>query len=131
MTQVYNKASMLDRRRELRQHATRSEEVIWSHVRREQRVGTKIKRQYSVHGFVIDFYAPSVKLAIELDGSSHDKEFAAGRDAIRQKMIEEYGIHFLRFRDEEIYSDIERVLHTIDSTIEMLKKTSPLTPHLS
>src|SRR5207247_1812380 len=102
MTKVYNKSTMLPRRRELRQHATKAEEVLWSFVRREQRLGVKFKRQYSVDGFVIDFYAPSVKLAVEVDGGSHQWEFATGRDAVRQAMIEEYGIHFLRFNNEQV-----------------------------
>ncbi len=128
MTQVYNKSSMLDRRRELCRNATKSEELLWSYVRREQRVGTKIKRQYSVQGFVVDFYAPSVKLAIEIDGASHDLPFAKGRDAVRQKMIEEYRIQFLRFSDKEIFDDLDRVLQDIDSTIYNLQQKKLLLP---
>jgi very-short-patch-repair endonuclease len=122
MTQVYNKSSMLDRRRELRRNATKSEELLWSYVRREQRVGTKIKRQYNIQGFVVDFYVPSVKLAIELDGASHDLPFAEGRDVVRQKMIEEYGIQFLRFSDKEIFEDLDKVLQKIDNTIQNLQQ---------
>ena len=119
---------MLDRRRELRQNATRSEELLWSYVRREQRVGTKIKRQYSVQGFVVDFYAPSVKLAIEVDGASHDLPLAKGRDAVRQKMIEEYHIQFLRFSDKEIFDDLDRVLQDIDNTIKKLQQQKQQLP---
>jgi very-short-patch-repair endonuclease len=122
MTQVYNKSSMLDRRRELRRNATKSEELLWTYVRREQRVESKIKRQYSIQGFVVDFYAPSVKLAIELDGASHSLPFAEGRDAVRQKMIEEYGIQFLRFSDKDIFDDLDHVLQKIDSTIQKLQQ---------
>src|ERR1051325_1546633 len=106
MTRLYNRAEMLDRRRELRQHATNAESALWSFVRREQRLGVKFKRQYSVGAFVLDFYAPSVKLAIELDGSSHEVEFGPGRDAARQQMIETYGITFLRFRNEQVFESL-------------------------
>ncbi len=119
---------MLDRRRELRRNATKSEELLWTHVRREQRVETKIKRQYSVQGFVVDFYAPSVKLAIEVDGASHDLPFAEGRDAVRQKMIEEYGIQFLRFSDKEIFDDLDRVIQDIDNTIKKLQQQKQQLP---
>jgi very-short-patch-repair endonuclease len=134
MTRVYNKASMLDRRRELRQDATQAEEILWTHVRRNQRLGIKFKRQYSLHGFVLDFYAPSVKLAIEIDGASHDREFAARRDQIRQQFIEEYGIEFLRFRDEEVLLHTLEVVSKIDTKIQTvmssdaLKKQEHLSP---
>jgi very-short-patch-repair endonuclease len=128
LTQVYNKSSMLDRRRELRRNATKSEELLWSYVRREQRMGTKVKRQYSIQGFVIDFYAPSVKLAIEVDGASHDLPFARGRDEVRQKMIEEYAIQFLRFSDKEIFDDLDRVLQDVDTTIHDLQQKKLLSP---
>ena len=117
MTQVYNKSSMLDRRRELRKSATRAEQHLWSFVRREQRLGVKFKRQYSVDSFVLDLYAPSLKLAIEIDGASHDAEFARGRDAVRQQLIETYGIRFLRFSEEEVLNNTAMVLERIDSEI--------------
>ena len=130
MTLVYNKSTMLDRRRSLRQASTRTEEILWSFVRRNQREGIKFKRQYSVHGFVMDFYAPSVKLAIEIDGSIHDDRYRQAHDQWRQSEIEQYGIRFLRFSNQEILQSLDQVLASIDTTIRELPSTSPPTPLL-
>lgn len=128
MTLVYNKSSMLDRRRQLRQSATQAETHLWSFLRREQRLGIKFKRQYSVDGFVLDFYAPSVKLAVEVDGSVHQAEFASGRDAVRQQMIEVYGIEFLRFTNQEVLHETTAILKRIDAKIRELKSDLPYSP---
>lgn len=71
-----------------------------------QLAGVKFRRQYGVGPFVIDFYCPEFKLAIEVDGHSHESPEAKKHDAERQKAIEHYGIRFLRFTDEEALSDM-------------------------
>jgi very-short-patch-repair endonuclease len=75
--------------------------------------GLKFKRQYSIGAYIVDFYSPQLKLAIEIDGGSHFIEGAEIRDQKRQTMIESAGITFLRFTNRDIYERIEGVIEKI------------------
>ena len=63
--------------------------------------------------YVLDFYCPALKLAIEIDGDSHLKPGANERDADRQAFVESFGIRFLRFTNDQVYLNLEGVLETI------------------
>lgn len=63
--------------------------------------------------YVIDFYYPELKLAIEVDGDSHFNDISEKYDKERQKFIESFGIWFLRFTNIDIYDNIDGVLQTI------------------
>lgn len=92
-----------------------SGDVLWQQLRRNNILGQKFKRQYVFLGFIIDFYCPRLKLAIEVDGKVHDnqKEF----DKVRQKIIEEHGVYFLRFSTYEVVFQLERVITRIQNFI--------------
>ena len=96
MTKHYNKTELKARRRELRKNQTLAERIMWTHLRNRQLLGFKFRRQYSVDSFVIDFYCPKLKLAIELDGNVHDLPEQKEYDKKRQMHIETYGISFIR-----------------------------------
>ncbi|MDP1994068.1 MAG: DUF559 domain-containing protein, partial [Ignavibacteria bacterium] len=68
MTKHYNITPLKVTRRKLRQDQTFLEEVLWAQLRDRKCLGIKFRRQYSIDKFVIDFYSPEIKLAIELDG---------------------------------------------------------------
>ena len=70
--------------------------------------------------FVVDFYCPRLKLAIEIDGDSHLEEGAEEYDMVRQEYIESTGIKFLRFTNNDIYHNLEGVLNSIS---EFISKT--------
>jgi very-short-patch-repair endonuclease len=55
---------------------TRAEKVLWINIRNEKILGVKFRRQFSVGKFILDFYSPSLRLAIEVDGASHDVDGA-------------------------------------------------------
>ena len=73
MTKHFNKLSEKGKRRNLRQNQTEAEKLVWRFLRKRQLLETKFKRQFSVDHFVIDFYCPELKLAVELDGASHNE----------------------------------------------------------
>ena len=74
--------------------------------------------------YIVDFYCTELYLAIELDGSIHDFKYL--EDAKRQVTIEEYGVTFLRFSNQEIMNNMPVVLSTIREKIEELKKEQGL-----
>ena len=48
-----------------------AEIILWERLKNRQLEGYKFRRQYNVQDFVIDFYCPELKLAVEIDGESH------------------------------------------------------------
>ncbi|MCZ6777205.1 MAG: DUF559 domain-containing protein [Ignavibacteria bacterium] len=72
---------------------------------------------------MLDFYCPELKLAIEVDGGSHRSTEAVKTDLQRQKEIERYGIRFLRFRDEDVLVEIDKVMKVIhDEVLDLARR---------
>lgn len=116
------------KRKMLRENLSQAEVLLWSKLKGKGLNNYKFRRQYSVGKFVIDFYCPKSKLAIEIDGDSHFVEGAKERDRERQTIIETFGITFLRFTNREIYENIDGVL---DKIVEHIKIRHSITPPLS
>lgn len=74
MTKVYNSSCEKSKRKMLRSNLPKAEVILWSRLKSKGLDGYKFRRQYSVGKFVIDFYCPRLKLAIEVDGDSHFSE---------------------------------------------------------
>ncbi|MGA9364243.1 MAG: endonuclease domain-containing protein [Bacteroidota bacterium] len=126
MTRIYNKSSETDKRRMLRRSMSKAEVLLWTHLSRKQMLGYKFRRQHGVDQFVIDFYCPKLRLAVEIDGPSHAEQEAVEYDKMRQSYIEALGIRFLRFQNDEIYEDMQSVLESVASKIKSL--TTPESP---
>ena len=114
MTILYNKSKHLIKRILLRKNQTPQESILWARLRRSQ-LRCKFKRQYSVGPYVLDFYAPIKKLAIEIDGSQHleNKEY----DKERTSYLSVLGIRVLRFWNNEINANIDGVVNKIVSEL--------------
>ncbi len=91
----------------------KAEVLLWSKLKGKGLKGYKFRRQYSVEKFIVDFYCPELKLAVEVDGDSHFIEGADKEDQERQRIIELYGITFLRFTNIEIYENLDGALNKI------------------
>jgi cyclase len=100
----------------LRNSMTPAEMILWGHLKGNQ-LGTKFRRQHPLGIYIADFYCHQHKIIIELDGSIHDVPEIAINDIERQRNIENDGIKVLRFKNEEIFSQLEKVLETIKQTI--------------
>jgi very-short-patch-repair endonuclease len=124
MKRIFNKTSERQKRKALRRVMPEAEVILWSKLQKRQVDGFKFRRQYSVGAFVIDFYCAERKLAIEIDGDSHYQPGAEERDKKRQKWIEQYGIRFLRFTNDEVRKNLYGVLDAIEEAV----KNDPLPP---
>ena len=122
MTKIYNKNSQKPKRQKLRRQMPGAEIILWNRLRRRQIAGVKFRRQYSVDRFVLDFYCPQLKLAIEVDGPTHQSAEAQGYDQFRQKIIEGLDIQFLRFENRDVYQNIDGVLDAIYQKVLALQK---------
>jgi very-short-patch-repair endonuclease len=113
MTRLFNKSSEKEKRRVHRKNMPLAETILWSKLRGKNLSGLKFRRQYSIGMFIVDFYCPELRLAVELDGESHFIEGAAERDKTRQAYIESTGITFLRFTNQDVYDRLEGVIGKI------------------
>jgi len=105
--------------RELRKQQTDAEKIIWDRIRNRLLCGKKFTRQHPIkfiinnqqRFFIADFYCAEYKFIIEADGKIHDnqKEY----DQLRDWIIHELGYKVLRFTNEEILSETEKVLEKI------------------
>ena len=117
MTIHYNKKSEKTNRRKLRKNSTESEILLWQKLRGRKFLGLKFRRQYSVAQFVLDFYCPEKRLAIELDGKIHNKKDIKNHDENRDGYIEGFKIKIIRIKNDKIIDDIDSVLEYIKSKI--------------
>ena len=109
MDKVFNRKEQVPIRRELRNHPTAAEASLWYRLR-GSRLGVKFRRQHGIGPYVVDFYCPTARLAIELDGDSHCSQEVAKRDSMRQAWMEAQGVRVLRFLNDDVFNDIEAVL---------------------
>jgi very-short-patch-repair endonuclease len=117
MNPLYNQNNLKERRQLLRRKATFSEKILWQDLRKRKMKGLKFYRQFSIGGFIYDFYCPQIHLAIELDGISHEDPGVLENDRMKNQFLERNGISILRFRDEEVLKDYEGVLKRIETRI--------------
>ncbi len=104
---------MKELRRELRREQTEAETILWSLLRSRQLEGAKFRRQHSFGRFIIDFYCPASRLVIELDGAVHDTPEAQLADNERGHVLSELGLYIIRFPNDEVIYNTNRVLEKI------------------
>lgn len=99
--------------RNLRNHSTLSEILLWNQLKNKRIEGYDFHRQVPIGNYILDFFCDELLLAIEIDGISHEEKYDCDRK--RQESIEKYGIRFLRFDDTEVKRNME-------GTVEAIKK---------
>ncbi len=113
--EVLNSNRMKWRRRDLRKRTTKAEKLLWEKLRNNQ-LGYRFKRQYSISNYVVDLYCHKLKLAIEIDGEIH--KISKKYDNYRTRYLEALGIREFRLKNREIEN-------TLDETVQSIKKLLP------
>ncbi len=113
----YNDPILKPRRKGLRNSATDAEKKLWECLQRSRLKGLKFVRQYSVGPYILDFYCPEVRLAVEMDGSQHGSQDGIAYDDERSAYLEDRDIKILRFWNEEVLKNIESVVGKIVEAI--------------
>ena len=121
MTQLFNTITEKEKRRILRKNTTSTEKIVWTYLRRKQILNERFLRQFSIEFYVLDFYCPRLQLVIEIDGDSHFvNQDAVDYDNERQAFIERLGIEFIRFKNEEVFTDNNEVVNIITQKVKEL-----------
>ena len=100
----------------LRGQLTPAETKLWDALRRRQLAGLKFRCQHPVGQFILDFYCPAKKLAVEVDGAIHDQQ--SEYDAARTAHLEQFGYRVIRFSNAEVMNDLQSVLDRIRHAAE-------------
>ena len=93
---------------------TQAERIMWARLRNNQLV-YRFLRQYSIGYYIVDFYCPKFKLAVEIDGKYHEKTDTKLYDQERDAYLNNLGIKLLRFKNDDVLNNIENVLLQIRS----------------
>lgn len=98
---------------ENRKKSTEAETVLWDCIKGRQ-LGHPFRRQHIIGEFIADFACIPAKLVIEIDGGYHQLPEQQTSDEQRQEWLESQGFTVIRFTNEEVISDIDNVLETIE-----------------
>jgi very-short-patch-repair endonuclease len=113
MKKIHNISRLKERRKELRNSLTPAEAKLWTILKNSQLCGKKFRRQHSVGGYVLDFYCPLEKIAIELDGEIHNLKDVKEYDQNRTEYLDSSGIKVLRFKNKSVFDETNKVIGEI------------------
>ena len=110
--------------RKLRHKMTNAERYLWSKLKMKQLNGYQFYRQKPIGNYIVDFYCPSAKMVIEIDGSQHFYDDGLEHDKERDAYINNLGLKALRFTSVDVLKNLEGV---IDKILENMNEI-PLVP---
>ena len=115
LIRVNNLPQLKRYRTRLRKNLTPAEATLWGYLKGSKLEGRKFRRQHSVGNYILDFYCPGERLAVELDGEVHFNENAMEYDYERKLFLESFGIKVIRFENRLVFEETEYVLNRISS----------------
>ena len=109
--------------RTLRKAQTTAERLLWEQLRDRKLNGLKFYRQYPIFVdwlgtetfFVADFCCFERHLVVEVDGRVHD--YRADHDQLRTFIINGLGIQVVRFRNEQIETNLAGVVERLREVV--------------
>jgi very-short-patch-repair endonuclease len=111
------------RARRLRKAMSSPEVMLWARLRGRGPEKPTFRRQHPMGSIIVDFYCPSARLAVEIDGSTHWDEDAQGRDAIRDRWLEGQGVTVLRIDASAVYRDAGAVAQAILERAQEMRRS--------
>ena len=112
-----NRPETLQKARDLRRRMSPPEIVLWQALR-GSRLGHKIRRQHPIGPYIVDFFCVAAKLAIEIDGPSHEDRAQSVHDARRDRYLLDRGIRTVRIPSVMVMTDLDRVVAKLQQWIE-------------
>lgn len=117
MSFLKNDPALKDRRRGLRRNQTDAEKAFWAKVRNKQFLALKFFCQYSFGSYIVDFYCPEKKLAIELDGGQHNLPEGREYDEVRTNYLNSHDVEVVRFWNNQVLCEMDGVLACLESEL--------------
>jgi len=117
MGQLFNRKHQGEKRKRLRNNMPEAERVLWNHIRNKKLGGLRFRRQVGIGEYIVDFYCPQLRIVLELDGDSHFTKEAVVYDNERNAYMESLGLHVIRYTNDRIKYDLERVIEELKQII--------------
>jgi len=100
---------------QLRNNMTRAEALFWNRLKKRQKTWEhQFLPQQVVYGYIGDFVCESLQLIVEIDGKVHDRKDVKRRDALRTRRLKKWGYTVVRFRNSDVFSQINLVLSVLE-----------------
>jgi len=115
---IHNNRKISEKRSNLRRNPTDAESILWKNLRKSQLNGKKFRRQHSIGPYIVDFYCPEFRVAVEMDGASHMTLIGSEEDGKRDEFLGKLNVRVLRFENRLVFESLELVLNTIRATLE-------------
>ena len=109
-----------DKAYEMRHNPTRAEAAMWDILRgqiRQKFPDHIFRRQYVQYGYIMDFYCPTLRMGIEVDGYVHDDQ--KNYDSRRDNRLASHGIHVFRFSNDNVLHNTQAVASDLCQIIEV------------
>ncbi len=127
MTLIFNRSEQTPLRKKLRNSMTKSETVLWKHLKGSQ-IGFKFRRQCGIGKYIADFYCPSVRLVIEVDGITHYDPKVLANDREKEMYFQSLGLTVKRYSTEQVFHFIQEVIGELRWICTELQRNHPLPP---
>jgi len=114
-TDIHTLPHLTDFRTSLRKSLTPAEATLWKLLKNSKLDGRKFRRQHSIGNYILDFYCPSEKLAVELDGAGHFSGQGEENDRERTAYLKKHDIRVIRFENRMVFEELEWVADVIRS----------------
>ncbi len=95
---------------------TDAEKILWEYLRRNA-LGVRFRRQFIIGDFIADFACIEKRLVVEVDGLYHLTDEQMEEDRKRTYHISQLGYRVIRFTNEEIMTDINKVITNIKKNL--------------
>ena len=120
----YNK-TLKDFSRQLRNNSTFGEIILWNRLQGRGMMGYQFNRQKPLDNYIVDFYCHALNLVIEIDGRYHFSEETCVSDEQRENILQQKGLHLLRFSETEARYHRENVMRAIENYILDFEERNP------
>jgi very-short-patch-repair endonuclease len=110
---------------DLRRNQTPAERTLWARLRMRNMADVRFLRQHVIGDYIIDFYAPSLRLAIELDGGQHYDPDNVRYDERRTAQLTAQDVTVLRYTNLDVSHRLDDVLRDIERVVSGLKDHPP------
>ena len=111
--------------KEMRDNMTEAETVLWEALK-SKHIGDKFRRQHIIGNFIADFVCLSKRLVIEVDGGYHTDDTQQGLDEGRAEELKQLGFEVIRFTNEEVLNNLDKVIHQITEKLSFLPNQKEL-----
>ncbi len=118
---IHNHKFLKERRKTLRNNMTKAEVLLWIKLKGKKLSHRKFRRQHSIGKYIVDFYCPSERLIIELEGAVHNNPGQIIYDHDRKLFLENLGFNVICFDNDDVELHCEAVLEEITRNFDWQK----------